>query len=252
MKRRIALVACCCALFGAAVRAQQLSFGRAITRAARPTIDDSPAARQQQDPPLLSRVAGEGAVHPLRPALVPARGTPLAGVESRSDLSLRPPVRGVSSLLAARVCFVEAETSLSDCAAITYVLRARARRSGWTFERMAHAYSALDADNDRARFARELPAGDVEEWSAATNAKWAAVRRIAARALAGHAANPCVGARHWGGPSLEPDSRRAAKAVGEGRWRRVQCNRPVLNAFFAEISRSTLSAAEAAPAGAKP
>jgi hypothetical protein len=156
------------------------------------------------------------------------------------------------SLLAARVCFVEAETSLADCAAITYVLRARAHRSGWSFERMAWAYSALGADNDRARFARELPGGDIEEWSPQQNAEWAQVRRVALLALEGRVRNPAPHATHWGARNLSGDVRRAERAIEQGRWRRVPS--ATLNAFYVEVRGKTLAAAEAAPAvaGVKP
>lgn len=143
------------------------------------------------------------------------------------------------------MAYLEGGFSLTDAAATVYVIKARARRAGWSFERMAWKYSALDADNDRARFARELPNGDLEEWGRAENRRWAAVRRVAALALAGRVRNPAPGATHWGARNLRPDVERGNRAVQEGRWERVQSE--TKNAFF-RLARGgeVVAAAEAA------
>lgn len=130
---------------------------------------------------------------------------------------------------------MEAGFSLPDCAAIAYVLRARARTAGCTVAEMAMRYTALKAQNDRARFARELPRGDVEEWNRATNRLWADVRRTAALALRGRIANPTPGARHWGSRTLANDKRRAQRAIDGGRWETIEAE--TRNAFYAEARR---------------
>ncbi|HEX2679572.1 MAG TPA: hypothetical protein VHM19_23140 [Polyangiales bacterium] len=166
--------------------------------------------------------------------------------------SLRWSAGTAAPLTVARACYLEASFSFADCRAIAGVLRIRARRAHVDVATMAVRYSALERDNDRARFARELPAGDLEEWTAATNRLWAQLRQLAARALAGRAPTPCAGATHWGGPALGPDARRAAQAVREGRWRRVPCTEPVANAFYAELPSNAVIAASVAAGAARP
>lgn len=108
---------------------------------------------------------------------------------------------------------------------------------------MALAYSAIDREHDRAAFARRLPAGLTER----ELERWSLLLAVAAGALDGRISSPCAGASHWGGAALAPDVRRAGRAVREGRWRRVRCTAQTANAFYAEVSRSTLSARDAAP-----
>lgn len=127
---------------------------------------------------------------------------------------------------------MEAGFSLQDCAAIAYVLRARARVARCTVTDMALRYTALKAHNDRARFARELPAGDLEEWNRATNRLWRDVRRTARAALRGAVPNPTPGARHWGARNLPNDVKRATRAVEGGRWKTIEAE--TRNAFYAE------------------
>jgi hypothetical protein len=143
------------------------------------------------------------------------------------------------------VCWKEASFQLADCAAVAYVLQARALRAGWSLERMAWSYASLGADNPRAAMARALPDGDASFLTQAENGRWGQVRVVSREALAGAIANPCPGARHWGGLKLGPDARRAAAAVQGGRWRQVRCVRKTLNTFFAE-GRATVAAVQAA------
>lgn len=189
----------------------------------------------------------------LRPALMPERSsspTPLEAPAVGYSLSLGPTAGAPLTL--ARACYLEASFSFADCRAIVGVLRTRARRAHVDVATMAWRYSALDADNDRARFARELPAGDLEDWNAGTNRLWAQLRQLAARALAGRAPTPCAGATHWGGPALERDAIRAARAVRAGRWRRVTCSEPVANAFYAELPSNAVIAASIAAGAVRP
>jgi hypothetical protein len=139
------------------------------------------------------------------------------------------------SLQTARACFVEAGFSLPDCAAITWVIKRRAKRAGWTYERMLLAYSALDADTERAAFARQLPAGDEPTFSARENERWALLRAVARAALDGRIRSAARGATHWGSRTLSNDVRRAKRAIDAGRWRTIKSH--TVNAFYAERGR---------------
>ena len=142
------------------------------------------------------------------------------------------------AVLLAQACWLEAGWSPADCAAIAYVIRARAARRGSTFTEMLVAYSAIDADSPRATFARQLPDGDEPTWNARTNARWRQLRRHAAAVLAGNVRNPCVGARDWGARNLPNDVRRAVKAIEAGRWRVVTCTEQTANAFYRRAARA--------------
>lgn len=141
------------------------------------------------------------------------------------------------------MAWVEGGFRLADAAATVYVIKARARRAGWTFERMALAYSALDARNPRAAFARTLPPHDVAEWGphctvARCNERWALLRAVARRALDGTEPNPTPGADHWGARRISNDVRRAKRAVDAGRWRTLKSE--TKNAFYATRARGAL------------
>ncbi len=153
---------------------------------------------------------------------VPPRLTPASGQdESRGAGSGSP-----TALVLARACWGEEGFNVAGCAAVVYVLRARARRVGVDVATMAQRYSsALRGGSARQLLAQRLPAGDEPSWPAEWNRRWARVREVAAGALAGHIANPCPRAAHFGGMTLGPDHNRATRAVREGRWRRVRCRR---------------------------
>jgi hypothetical protein len=181
---------------------------------------------------------------PVRSTLVLAHGVAPAVDGNRfSVLSLRLSTAG-ASLLAARACWLEGGFSLADCAAVVHVIKRRARRAGWPFERMLVAYSAIDADNPRAAFARQLPAGAEPSWSPRENERWSMVREIAAAALDGRVSSPCRGARDWGAPNLANDVGRAQRAIDAGKWRRIQCG--TRNRFYGPASASVIAATEAA------
>lgn len=161
--------------------------------------------------------------------------TQISGRDGAAVEGTAPVVDGAVpvSLLLAQMCWVEGGSSLKDCAAMVYVIK---RRAGWakvSVEDMVWAYSALDAKNDRARFARKLPDGDLEEWNDRQNRRWAEVRRVALRAFEGKAPNPARGATHWGARNIKRDMERAVRAIEAGRWRTVQA--PTLNAFYADV-----------------
>ena len=155
-------------------------------------------------------------------------------------------VAGPVPLQLARACWLEAGWSLSDCAAITYVLRARAERARWPLLRMVNAYSALDGSSPRAELARSLPDGAATAFSSRENERWTAVRLVAREALAGRMSNPCPRARHWGGATLAPDAARAARALSAGRWRAARCRQQTSNVFYVEVAGKTLAASIAA------
>lgn len=141
---------------------------------------------------------------------------------------------GKVSLQLARACWLEATWSLSDCAAIHGVIKRRAERAGWTYERMLLAYSALDAQTDRAAVARALPDGDVPGWTAKDNGRWSNLRDVARGAIDGDVPTPCQGATQWGGSRLPRDHERIVRNVQAGRWRVLRCSRPTANTFLEE------------------
>lgn len=151
-----------------------------------------------------------------------------------SDLSDRVAASPTDELVAARACWIEASFNESDCAAIVYALAKRAQRRGWAFARMALAYSALKARNDRAARARALPAGDEPSFSASENRAWSRVRETAAAALERRTPNPCPGATHWNARLLPREAQRAVSAVEAGTWRAVRCVVPTANDFYTE------------------
>jgi hypothetical protein len=171
--------------------------------------------------PLPAGAQDEPKTEPASKAGGPAAGT--AGA--------LPPEAAVTLDLA-RACWVEASFSLPDCGAIRGAIARRAARAGWTFARMLHAYSALDAKSERAAFARQLPDGDEPSWEGVDNARWEELRTLADRVE-----DPCAPAVHWGGLTLPTDHERALRAVRAGKWERVRCSAPTRNSFFREIRR---------------
>lgn len=139
------------------------------------------------------------------------------------------------ALETARACFMEAGWSATDCVAIAFVMRSRARRAGCDVVDMIYAYTALKADSKRAAFVRQLPDGDEPTWNAKTNRRWARLRAVAAEALAGKRRNPAPGSDNWGSRTLKPDMRNAERAIKAGRWRVVDAQ--TVNAFYADVQR---------------
>lgn len=195
------------------------------------------AGQPLREASVLSRSASRSASG----AVSPAGG-------QRSVNTLSPPAGdaplNADELALARVCWKESTFRRSDCAAIAYVLKRRARARGWTFERMAYAYS-LGKKTERSAHARSLPDGDARRFSPAANREWSDLREYARDALAGRIANPCPRAGHWGGMKLTPDLERATRAVSEGAWVPVDCRVDTVNTFFA-MGGAVVSAAQAA------
>jgi len=143
------------------------------------------------------------------------------GLGYACEASAQPPS---DALVGARVCFGEARFRRNDCSAILHALQRRARRAGMTF-----------ADSPRARWVRAMPDGDVPGQGRAWNRRWARLRHHARAVLAGRVADNC-GADHWGSRTLEPDVRRARRAVEAGRWVHARCADTV-NAFYVTVRR---------------
>lgn len=160
----------------------------------------------------------------------------IAGVLVLVNGAFAQPPRRADALLAAQVCWLEASFEHDDCTALTHVLMRRAKRSGWTFARMARTYSAIKSDTPRAQLARSLTAGPLQGWTVATNLEWERLRKHAGAVLAGKVPDVCPSATQWGARDLPRDVRRAVSAIEAGRWRVVRCSRPVANAFYAEVA----------------
>lgn len=153
--------------------------------------------------------------------------------------SAPPSGPAADALVAARMAYLEGGTSLTDAAALTYAIKRRARKSGRAFVDLAFAYSQLGASHDRARFARELPDGDLEEWGERSNRAWSNVRRVVGLALEGRIANPCPMAVGWGGVM---DRVRPGQVP-------IKCRKRTANWFYrVEPVRTVLAASDAAGA----
>lgn len=174
------------------------------------------------------------AQHDVRAGMVPVSVVPPGPDAIASSVG---PGGAPLSLLLAQVCWLEATWSLSDCAAIVFVLERRARRVGSPIAEMAVRYSAIDAGTERAAFARALPDGDEPAWPSHLNSRWRLLREHVEHTLAGRVLNPCRGASQWGARNLPCDVRRAVDAVQAGRWRVVRCTRRTANAYYTEIRR---------------
>lgn len=165
------------------------------------------------------------------PETTPVTSTTLASAGS-SDVAGDV---GLAELMAARACYVEATWSEADCAALLWVVRKRAERSGRTFVDTLLAYSALKSDSRRVREVRSWTADDVPGQSASWNRRWAKLRTLAADVLAGRVQDPCSARTvHWGGMSLRGDHERAQRALRAGKWVLARCSQRTSNTFFEE------------------
>jgi hypothetical protein len=97
---------------------------------------------------------------------------------------------------------------------------------------------ALRARNAHARLARALVWGDHAGWGEPDNRRWARLRAIALRLLAGDIPNPHPRARHFGSRVLRTDRERAARAIEQGRWRALPAKRGEVQAYYAERRRA--------------
>lgn len=120
----------------------------------------------------------------------------------------------------AMACFGEATGSEADCAAIDSVIQRRAKRAGWTYERMLHTYTSVDR-------CTRVP----------TDKEWARALDIARRVISGEIRNSCPGADQFGGLAISTDAHNARKMVHAGKWRLVVCGAKVFNAYFHEVRK---------------
>ena len=244
---------------------EQMAAGDGLAKDAKPKASPNAltAGRAVVGPPRAPAADGEGAFARTEPAPTSPRTTARQGsavaeaqthhtaaeqLSSPLVLGRRGAQHQRDPLHVAQAAWLEATWNTCDAVAIAYVLKARAKRSRTSVAEMAWAYS-LNKDTDRARRALTLPEGlsDREQ------PLWAALVKLVKRALAGKAANPAPGARHWGGMALAPDHARAMRAVREGRWYLVPAE-GCANTYFGELPwapREALSA-DVAAAGRRP
>jgi len=124
---------------------------------------------------------------------------------------------------AARACYIEATFRESDCVALLWVARKRAERSEREWLELLSDYSAVHADNPRAKEVREFPWGDVAGKSTTWNRGWKRLRELVVEVASGQHADPCPRAQHWGGSMDNP----------HGRMVPARCSIVTANTFYA-------------------
>jgi len=107
-----------------------------------------------------------------------------------------PVITDENILFSAQMCYVESMFSDADCIAELHIIRKRSTKIG--FIPMIYKYSALDANNPRAREARTYIWGDIENKPKEWNKSWAKLRNLVVRVLSGSVSDTCHGAIHWG------------------------------------------------------
>jgi hypothetical protein len=110
-------------------------------------------------------------------------------------------------LWAARICYLEASWRESDCTALLWVARKRARRAGHSWFNVLRRYSAIRAHTARAQDVREYPWGDVPGKPDSFNRRWERLRNLVVEFNEGKHADPCPRAVHWGGSMDHPHGR---------------------------------------------
>jgi hypothetical protein len=132
--------------------------------------------------------------------------------------------RGESGMVwAARACYLEATWRESDCIALLYVVRKRAARVDRDWLDVLRDYSALFANNPRAKEVRAYPWGDVPGKSATWNRRWEQLRNLVVEVASGQHEDPCPRAEHWGGKMDKP----------RGRMVKARCAASTANTFYA-------------------
>jgi hypothetical protein len=124
---------------------------------------------------------------------------------------------------AARACYVEATFRETDCLALLWVARKRAERAQNEWLDMLSAYSAVHANNPRAKEVRAFPWGDVPGKSKVWNRRWQRLRELVVEFASGQHADPCPRAQHWGGTMDHP----------QGRMIPARCSAVTVNTFYA-------------------
>lgn len=124
---------------------------------------------------------------------------------------------------AARACYLEATWRESDCIALLWVAQKRAQRVSRPWIDVLRDYSAIEANNERAREVREFPWGDIPGKAAAFNQRWQRLRELVVEVASGQHKDPCPRAEHWGGSMDHP----------KGRMIRARCAATTVNTFYA-------------------
>ncbi len=88
---------------------------------------------------------------------------------------------------------------------------------------MLRQYSAIDADNPRAREVSAWPWGDISGKSERFNERWAELRELVTEVLRGARDDPCPRAVHWGGAMDAP----------KGKMVPAKCASATANTFYA-------------------
>ena len=135
---------------------------------------------------------------------------------------------GSSQLIwAARTCYLEASFRESDCVALLFVAQKRASRVNRPWLDVLRAYSAINANNPRAKEVREYPWGDIPGKPDPFNARWLRLRELVSEVADGRHTDPCPRAEHWGG-SMDH---------ARGRMVPARCAASTANIFYAVKKR---------------
>ena len=124
---------------------------------------------------------------------------------------------------AARACYIEATFREADCVALLWVAKKRAERSEREWLELLSAYSAVHANNPRAKEVRAFPWGDVTGKSSVWNRQWKRLRELVVEVASGQHRDPCPRAQHWGGSMDSP----------HGRMVPARCSAVTVNTFYA-------------------
>ena len=141
-----------------------------------------------------------------------------------SALADAAPSRSDEHLIwAARACYLEATWREPDCIALLYVVRKRADRHDRDWLDVLRDYSALSANNARAKEVRAFPWGDVPGKPEGFNRRWQRLRELVVEVASGQHEDPCPRAEHWGGKMDKP----------RGKMVKARCAATMANTFYA-------------------
>jgi hypothetical protein len=164
-------------------------------------------------------------------AIARAEATTLA--RAVTPAAVQPAVAQVETLdssqliWAARACYLEASFRESDCIALLYVVQKRANRVNRSWVDVLRAYSAINANNARAKEVREYPWADIPGKPEPFNERWLRLRELVSEFADGQHADPCPRAEHWGG-SMDH---------ARGRMVPARCAASMANTFYAVKKR---------------
>jgi hypothetical protein len=149
-----------------------------------------------------------------------------ASAIARAEPSTAPEVETIDStqlIWAARACYLEASFRESDCVALLYVAQKRANRVNRSWLDVVRSYSAIGANNPRAKEVSEYPWGDIPGKPEPFNERWLRLRELVSEFADGQHADPCPRAEHWGGSMDHP----------HGRMVPARCAAATANTFYA-------------------